>query len=144
MDGKYVIGGGSIEIDLANGLRNYSSDVGGREQLAIQKFADALEAIPKTLVRKRRNGCNRHSSAIKKQAQGKGRQRLWSGYLQEQRWRHEQLGIYEPMKIKKQAIDSASEAAEIILRIDDMISSRGKSRGGPGGPPGMGGMGEMD
>jgi chaperonin GroEL (HSP60 family) len=51
------------------------------------------------------------------------------------------LGVFEPLKIKRQAIDSASEAAEIILRIDDMISSRGKSRGGPGGPPGMGDMG---
>jgi thermosome len=71
--GKYVVGGGSIEIDIANGLRAYSSDVGGREQLAIQKFADALEAIPK----KRRNGCNRHACEHEKQTQGKGWQHIW-------------------------------------------------------------------
>ncbi|MGD0728562.1 MAG: thermosome subunit beta [Candidatus Micrarchaeaceae archaeon] len=144
MDGKYVIGGGSIEIDLANGLRNYSSDVGGREQLAIQKFADALESIPKTLSESA--GMDAIDTLVQLRSKHKAKEGNVYGVdiFKNSVGDMSKLGIYEPMKIKKQAINSASEAAEIILRIDDMISSRGKSRGGPGGPPGMGGMGEMD
>jgi len=141
VDGKYVVGGGSIEVDLANGLRNYSGDVGGREQLAIQKFADALEAIPKTLAESA--GMDAIDTLV--QLRSKHRTKEGSVYgvdiFKNAVNDMSKLGVFEPMKVKSQAIDSASEAAEIILRIDDMISSRGKPRGGPGGPGGMGDMG---
>ncbi|MGI0100708.1 MAG: thermosome subunit beta [Candidatus Micrarchaeaceae archaeon] len=142
VDGKYVIGGGSVEIDLANGLRTYSSEVGGREQLAIQKFADALEAIPKTLSE------SAGMDAIDTLVQLRSKHKTKEGHVYGVDIQKNTVGdmsrqgVFEPIKIKRQAIDSASEAAEIILRIDDMISSRSKSRGGgPGGPGGMGDMG---
>lgn len=144
VDGKYVIGGGAIEIDIANRLRAWSSDVGGREQLAIQKFADALEAIPKTLSESA--GMDAIDTLVQLRSKHKSKEGSVYGVdiFKNMVGDMSKNGVYEPMKIKRQAIDSASEAAEIILRIDDMISSRGKSRGGPGGPPGMGGMGEME
>ena len=141
IDGKYVIGGGSIEIDLANGLRYYSGDVGGREQLAIQKFADALESIPKTLAES--TGMDAIDTLVQLRSKHKGKE---GGVFGVDIFKNaigdmDKSGVYEPMKVKKQAVDSASEAAEIILRIDDMISSRSRPRGGPGGPGGMGDMG---
>ncbi len=140
VDGKYVIGGGSIEIDIANGLRTYSGDVGGREQLAIQKFADALEAIPKTLCESA--GMDAIDTLV--QLRSKHKSKDGSAYgvdiFKNTVSDMSKQGVFEPMKVKSQAIDSASEAAEIILRIDDMISSRSKPRGG-GGPGGMGDMG---
>ena len=142
VDGKYVIGGGSIEIDVANDLRAYSSDVGGREQLAIQKFADALEAIPKTLSESA--GMDAIDTLVQLRSKHKGKDGSIYGVdiFKNTVSDVSKLGVFEPMKVKSQAIDSASEAAEIILRIDDMISSKGKARGGmPGGPGGMGDMG---
>lgn len=137
-NGKYVIGGGSIEIDIANGLRAYSGDVGGREQLAIQKFADAMEVIPKTLSE------SAGMDAIDTLVQLRSKHKAKGGFVygvdifKNAIGDMNRLGVYEPMSMKQQAITSASEAAEIILRIDDMISSRSKSpAGGPGGPGGM-------
>ena len=145
IEGRYVMGGGSIEIDVANGLRDYSSNVGGREQLAIQKFADALEAIPKTLSE------SAGMDAIDTLVQLRNKHKTKSGdtygvdIFKNSVGDMEKSGVFEPLKVKTQAITSASEAAEIILRIDDMISSRGKSHGAPGGMPGGGpGMGGMD
>ncbi|HIH50222.1 TPA: thermosome subunit, partial [Candidatus Micrarchaeota archaeon] len=141
VDGKYVIGGGSIEIDVANGLRAYSSNVGGREQLAIEKFAQALEVIPVTLAGSA--GMDAIDTLVQLRSKHKTKEGSTYGVniFTNSVGDMSKLGVFEPLKIKRQAIDSASEAAEIILRIDDMISSRGKSRGGPGGPPGMGDMG---
>lgn len=139
IDGKYVIGGGAIEIDLANGLRAYSSDVGGREQLAIQKFADAVESVPKTLSESA--GMDAIDTLVSLRSRHKGKEGsvygvdIFKNTISDMN----RLGVYEPLKVKQQAITSASEAAEIILRIDDVISSRSKGpAGGPGG--GMGGM----
>ena len=137
-NGRYVVGGGSIEIDIANGLRNYSSDVGGREQLAIQKFADAVEIVPKTLSESA--GMDAIDTLVSLRTKHKAKDgyvygvNIFSNAIGDMN----KLGVFEPMSVKKQAITSASEAAEIILRIDDMISSR--SRAPSGGPGGMGGM----
>jgi thermosome len=141
VDGKYVIGGGSIEIDVANGLRAYSSNVGGREQLAIEKFAQALEVIPVTLAGSA--GMDAIDTLVQLRSKHKTKDGTTYGVniFTNSVGDMSRLGVFEPLKIKRQAIDSASEAAEIILRIDDMISSKGKSRGGPGGPGGMGDMG---
>jgi len=139
--GKYVIGGGSIEMELSKVLNDYATEIGGREQLAIQAFAEALESIPKTLAENAGMDVidtlvtlrNKH-----KQADGKfyGVDVI-NGKVAELK----STGIFEPEKVKKQAISSATETARLILRIDDIISSRGKSGGGMP-PGGMGGMGE--
>ncbi len=144
-EGRYVIGGGSIEIDVANELRNYSSEVGGREQLAIQAFADALEIVPKTLAE------SAGMDPIDTIVQLRNKHKDKSSSVGVDVYRNtiadmEKLGVIEPCKVKEHAISSASETAEIILRIDDMISSKGKSpAGGAGGMPGgMGGQGMED
>jgi chaperonin GroEL (HSP60 family) len=137
-DGNYVTGGGAIEIELANGLREYSNNVGSREQLAIQKFADALEVIPKTLSESA--GMDAIDTLVQLRSKHKAKEGFVYGVdiFRNAIGDMNRLGIYEPMSMKQQAITSASEAAEIILRIDDMISSRSKApAGGPGGPGGM-------
>ena len=135
--GKYVIGGGAIEVDIANGLRSYSNEVGGREQLAIQKFADAVEVIPKTLAESA--GMDAIDTIVNLRSKHKTKEGssygvdIFKTTINDMN----KQGVFEPLKVKTQAISSASEAAEIILRIDDMISSRGKApMGGPGGMPG--------
>ncbi len=131
VDGKYVIGGGSIEIDVANGLRSYSSNVGGREQLAIEKFAQALEVIPITLAGSA--GMDAIDTLVQLRSKHKTKDGSTYGVniFTNSVGDMSRLGVFEPLKVKLQAIDSSSEAAEIILRIDDMISSRGKSRRRP-------------
>ncbi len=142
-DGEYVLGGGSIEVDLSTALRNYSNNVGGREQLAIQKFADALEVIPKTLSESA--GMDAIDTLVQLRSRHRSKEGANTGVdiFKNSIGDMNKLGVYEPLRIKEQAIYSASEAAEIILRIDDMISSRSKPSGGA---PGAGGMpgGEMD
>ncbi|MGC8538402.1 MAG: thermosome subunit beta [Candidatus Micrarchaeia archaeon] len=145
-EGRYVIGGGSIEIDLANKLREYAAGVGGREQLAIQEFAEAVEIIPKILADSA--GMDPIDTLVQLRSKHKNKDgkvygvNIYEGAIADMN----KLGVIEPLKVKEQAIASASEAAEIILRIDDMISS--KSRPPAGGEGGMGaqggGMGEAD
>jgi chaperonin GroEL (HSP60 family) len=143
--GRYVLGGGSIEIDEAEELRNYSGDVGGREQLAIQKFADALEAIPKALADN--SGMDAIDILVRLRSEHKKKEGRIYGVDVNRNAVGDMVkaGVFEPTKLKEQALDSASEAAEMVLRIDDIISSKG-SRGGGGGPPGgmPGGMGGME
>lgn len=138
--GMYVVGGGAIEIDLADRLRQYSGEVGGREQLAIQKFADALEAIPKTLAETA--GIDAIDTLVQlrnKHKSGDGR-RYGVDIFKNTVGDMESMGVLEPTKMKVQLIYSASEAAEMILRIDDIISSKSKSGGGMGGGGNMPGM----
>ena len=120
-------------------MRAYANEIGGREQLAIQKFADAVEVVPKTLA----ESAGMDAIDVLVQLRNKHRTKDGSVYgvniFKNELGNMNSLGVYEPLKVKQQAISSASEAAEIILRIDDMISSRGKAPAG--GPPGMGGMG---
>jgi len=139
VDGMYVIGGGCVEIDLANGLRAFSNDVGGREQLAIQRFADAVEVIPKTLAESA--GMDAIDTLVQLRSKHRSKEGGVAGVdiMKNTIGDMAKLGVFEPLKVKQQAIYSASEAAEIILRIDDMISSRGRAP--PGGPGGMGGHG---
>ncbi len=137
--GLYVLGGGAIEVDVANGLRSYSADVGGREQLAIQKFADAVEVIPKTLAESA--GMDSIDALVQLRSKHKNKEGSNYGvdiFKNTVGDMHKQ-GVFEPLRVKQQAISSAAEAAEIILRIDDMISARSRPGGGgmpPGGMPG--------
>lgn len=135
--GLIVPGGGAIEIELARRLRHFGQTLAGREQLAIEEFASALEFIPVTLAENagmdpidiltelkakhdagdRNAGLNLFNNKIENVLNAK---------------------IIEPYKIKTQAINSASEVANMILRIDDVIaSSGGKGKKAGGGMPGM-------
>ncbi len=145
--GKVVAGGGAPEAAVAKGLREFSQKYSGREQLAIQAFAEALEVIPRSLAENA--GLDPIDILVAlRVAHDSGKTTagvdVFSGKVIDM-W---EVGVIEPLKIKTQAIKSASEAAEMILRIDDIISAGKLSRGGgmPGGMPpgGMGGMEGME
>ncbi len=144
--GKIVYGGGSVEIELAKKLREYAETVGGREQLAINAFAEAVETIPRTLAESTGKDPIDILVELKTQHE-KGNKYIGVDVINGNTADMRKLGIVEPLKIKTQAVNSASEAAEMILRIDDVVTSKAPSGGPPGGPPGgmspgMGGMPE--
>lgn len=134
--GLVVPGGGAIEIELAKRLGEFSQGLPGREQLAVEEFASALEFIPTTLAEnagldpievltelkskhdsgERNAGLNLFTNKVENVLQSK---------------------IIEPLKIKTQAINSATDVATMILRIDDVIASSGKSSSMPRGMPRM-------
>jgi len=152
VSGQVVGGGGGTEVELAQELRDHADTVGGREQLAINAFADALEVVPRTLAENAGYDPidilvdlrNRHESGD-----------MFAGINVDSGDSEDlyQQGVVEPKQTKTQAVQSASEAAEMILRIDDVISASGfdadDGGAGAGGPPGggmgggMGGMGGM-
>ncbi|MEM3227831.1 MAG: thermosome subunit beta [Candidatus Micrarchaeaceae archaeon] len=142
-DGKYVIGGGAIEVSIANDLRNYASEVGSREQLAIQKFADALEAIPKTLAESSGMDTIETIVQLRNKHRTKDGENMGVDIINNRIGDMSKQGIYEPKKVKEEELITASEAAEMILRIDDMISSKSKAPSTPG-PSGAPGGGEME
>jgi len=137
--GKVVAGAGSVEIELSLRLREYANKLSGREQLAVLSFADSLEIIPRTLAEN--SGFDPIDSLTElKSAHEKNKWaglNVFTGKIMDA-WKE---GIIEPLKIKTQAIKSASEVAELILRIDDVIASSGSKDNTPQMPPG--GMPEM-
>ncbi|MBL7054403.1 TCP-1/cpn60 chaperonin family protein [Candidatus Woesearchaeota archaeon] len=147
MTGKVVAGGGAPEVELAKQLRQFADSLSGREQLAVQSFADSIEIIPRTLAENA--GIDPIDIMTELKAQHDQGQK-WAGIdistgKVTDSWA---AGVIEPLKIKTQAVSSASEVAVMILRIDDVIAGAGKESGGMppgmgGMPPGMGGMGGM-
>jgi len=140
--GKVVAGGGAAEIEVARQLRVFAESVGGREQLAVNEFAETLEIIPRTLAESA--GMDAIDTIVKLRAQhdkeGADYGVMVMNGTIEDMWKN---GVIEPLKIKTQAVKSASEAAEMLLRIDDVIA--GSKKSAPpmppgGGPEGMGGM----
>jgi len=141
-DKKMVAGGGSSEIEVALQLRKYASRVGGREQLAIEAFADALEAVPRTLAENA--GLDTIDSLVGLRSRHeKGEKNagldVYSGKVVDMK----KAGVLEPLRIKTQAIGSAAESAVMILRIDDVIAASSLSKKMPEMPPEMGGMPPM-
>ncbi len=138
-DGKVVTGGGSTEIEIAIELREFAKNVGGREQLAINAFADALEIIPKTLAETA--GIDPIDTLVGLRARHKGKEGKYLGVnvhgakIDDMR----KLNVVEPLRIKTQAITSASEVAQMILRIDDIIAANSSGKAMGGMPP-MSGM----
>ncbi len=146
-DGKYVYGGGATASELALQLRDHAAKVGGREQIAFESFAESLETIPRTLAEnagldpidilielRKSHKAGKKSAGVNVRA---GKIDDMSG-----------LKVIEPIRVGRQAIESATDAAVMILRIDDVIASKSSpppsgGAGGPGGPGGMGGMGGM-
>ncbi len=141
-NGKIVAGAGAPEIETAKGLRKYADSLSGREQLAVLAFADALEIIPRTLAE---NAGIDPIDILTELKAAHDKKQTWAGVdvfkgKVMDAWAN---GVIEPLKIKTQAISSASEVAQMILRIDDVILGGKNAQGGAGHggmPPGMGGM----
>ena len=136
---EIVAGGGAPEALLASFLKDWSERFEGRQQLAINKFAEALEIIPLTISENA--GMDPIDTMVKLRArQSEGKK--WSGINAKEGRVADMLSqnIVEPVVVKEQIIKSATEAASMILRIDDVIAISGGSGGG-GMPPGMPPMG---
>ena len=142
--GMVVAGAGAPETELAMQMRKYAETLSGREQLAVQSFADAMEVIPRTLIENA--GLDPIDTMTDLKAAHSKKQKwagidVFTGKVMDA-WKK---GVIEPLKIKTQAVSSASEVAVMVLRIDDVIASSGKNDKGPQMPPGgMGGIGGMD
>ena len=138
--GRVVAGAGAIETELAFQLRKYSQSLSGREQLAVNAFADAVEIIPRTLAENSGLDPIDVMTALKAE-HDKGNKTVGIDVFTGKHVDAWKVGVVEPLKVKLQAISSASEVAVMVLRIDDVISS-GKGAGGgmpagmPGGMPG--------
>jgi thermosome len=130
-DGKAVAGGGSVETELALRLKDFAETLSGKEQLAVQAYAEALEIIPRTLAE------NSGLDAIEiltelKAAHEKGNKdhgvEVFEGKIKNM-WEE---GVIEPLRVKTQALKSATEVANMILRIDDVIAAGKVDKGGQG------------
>jgi thermosome len=139
---KMVTGGGSIEIELSKAARTYATQEGGREQLAIEAFADALEIIPRTLAENAGLDTLDTMVAIRSAHDKKKGRAMGVNVFDEGVIDMLEVGVVEPTVVKKQAIESAIEVAAMILRIDDVLAATAPAMGG--GPPGGGGMPDMD
>src|SRR6184192_3287083 len=135
-DGKVITGGGSSATEIALTLRDFAATVGGREQIAIEAFADAMEVIPRTLsenagldpidilieLRKEHKKGNKHAGV-----------NVFTGKVTDMK----KENVLEPIRVGTQAVSSATDAAVMVLRIDDVIAARsGGGAGGAGGPKG--------
>jgi chaperonin GroEL (HSP60 family) len=121
-DKKILAGAGAIEVELAKRLRDYSQSLGGREQLAIEEFAAALEFIPITLAENA--GLDPIDILTELRARHmKGETNAGINLLKGKIEDSINAGIIEPIRIKQQAVDSATEVAVMILRIDDVIAA---------------------
>jgi thermosome len=150
-DGKFVTGGGSSAMEVSIALRGYAPSVGGREQIAIEAFADAMEALPRTLAENA--GLDPIDTLIdlrKEHKKGKVHAgvNVFTGKITDMMAQK----VLEPIRVGTQAITSATDASVMILRIDDVIAAKtgapmpppgGEGMGGPGGMGGMGGMGDF-
>ena len=139
---KIVAGGGSSEIEIARLLREYAEKLAGRERLAVVAFADALESIPTTLAE---NSGMDPIDAISEMRSEHAKGNKWVGVngLKNEVIDLTEINVYEPTVVKAQSIKSATEAATLLLKIDDIIAVAKMKT--PPGPPGggMGGMGGM-
>jgi thermosome len=123
-DGKVVAGAGAPEMELSLRLKQWAPSVGGREQLAIEAFASALEVIPRTLAENA--GIDPIDVIVNlKSAHEKGQKYAGvdvdTGKVVDMKER----GVIEPLRVKTQAIQSATEVAVMILRVDDVIAAKG-------------------
>jgi archaeal chaperonin len=134
-EGKVVSGGGAVEVELARRLRNYARTLGGREQLAVDEFASALESIPETLAENAGLDPINVLTELKKRHEAgafKDGINLFNNKVED----CFASGIVEPLKVKTQAVSSAAEVATMILRIDDvLVSSSAGQAGMPAGNP---------
>ena len=121
-EGKVLIGGGACEIDLVKQLREYGETVSGREQLAILKYAEALEVIPRTLIENA--GLDTINLIADLKAAHEDNPFIGINVFEGKVVDMKEAGVIEPLRVKIQALQSAGEASEMILRIDEMIAAR--------------------
>ncbi len=139
---KIVAGGGAPELEVAKALKEFAETLPGREQLAVICFAEALEAVPTTLAE---NAGLDPIDIISELRARHEKGEIWAGIeahegkVKDMR----KANVFEPLAVKKQIIKSATEAASMILKIDDVIASSKMKQpaGPPKGPPGMGPQG---
>ncbi|MCX6692044.1 MAG: thermosome subunit alpha [Methanoregula sp.] len=135
-DGTFVVGGAAVEIELLMKIKDYSASVGGRVQLALEAYAAAFESIPRTLAEN--SGYNPIDKLVDlKTAHAKGKKNaglnVYTGEIIDM---HAE-GVFEPLRSKRQSIQSASETAAMLVRVDDMMITQQKRPAGmPGGPMG--------
>jgi chaperonin GroEL (HSP60 family) len=142
-DGVVVAGGGAPEIELSLRLRDYGQSIGGREQLAIEAFAEALEIIPWTLAENAGMDAINVLIELKNSHTKKGGKAFGVDVMENKVSDMMKAHVIEPLRVKRQAIESATEVASMVLRIDDVIASKRMSPSQMQGPPGGGGMGGM-
>ena len=136
-DGAVLTGGGSVLAALSRDLRTYAETVGGLEQMAIEAFASALEIVPRTLAENA--GLDPVTTLIElRKAHADGASHTGINVYEGGVIDMKSKNVLEPMRVVEQAIQSATETAIMILRIDDVISSKGVPMG-----EGMGGMGDF-
>jgi thermosome len=145
-DGRVLAGGGAAEVEVARRLRNFADSVEGREQMAVEAFADALELVPRVLAENA--GLDSIDTLVDlRAAHAEGDEHAGLDVFTGDVVDTYDAGVVEPAHAKEQALSSATEAATLVLKIDDIIaagdlSTEGEEdEGGPGG--GMGGMGGM-
>jgi chaperonin GroEL (HSP60 family) len=137
-DGKAISGAGSTAMEIVSSLRDHASSIGGREQIAMEAFADAVEVIPRTLAENA--GLDPIDTLIELRKEHKAGKphagiNVHNGKI-EDAWKN---AVIEPIRVGRQAIASATDAAVMILRIDDVIAAKsGGGGGGKGGPQGGG------
>lgn len=127
-DGKIVPGGGAPEAEIARQLRSYAVKVGGREQLAIEAYANAVEAVPLMLAENA--GLDPIDIMVALRAEHEKDHGpyygvdVFSGQIKNML----ELNVVEPMRVKQQVVKSATEAANMILKIDDLIAAKGMDK----------------
>ena len=131
-DGTYVVGGGAVETELLMKIRDYAETVGGRVQLAIEGYATAFETIPRTLAEN--SGYNSIDKLVAlKNAHAKGKKTAGLNVFTGEVIDMQAEGVLEPLRSKRQSIQSASETAIMLIRVDDMMITQSKRA--PGMPP---------
>lgn len=134
-DGKAIVGGGAAEIEISRHLKGFAKEVSGREQLAIEAFAEAVEIVPKTLAENSGLDVTDILSALKAE-HGKGNR--WTGVdaLKNEICNMKDPRVFEPLRVKVHVIKSATEASIMILRIDDAFFTKRTKEEKPPEKPG--------
>jgi len=136
-DNKIVAGGGATESEIAKVLRGYATKVGGREQLAIEAFAESMEIVPKTLAENAGLESIDILVGLRSAHDKKNGHLMGVDVFKGKIVNSYEDGVVEPLKVKEQAMKSAAEVASMILRIDDVIASTKpkEEAAPPGGMP---------
>jgi len=127
-DGTYVVGGGAVETELLMKIRDYAATVGGRVQLAIEAYAAAYESIPRTLAEN--SGFNPIDKLVElKNVHSKGKKNAGLNVYEGKVVDMLAAGVIEPLRSKRQSIQSASETAIMLIRVDDMMITQANKPG---------------
>jgi archaeal chaperonin len=135
-DGTYVVGGGAVETELLMKIRDYAQTVGGRVQIALEAYATAYESIPRALAEN--SGFNPIDKLVElKNVHSKGKKNAGLNVYEGKVVDMLAEGVIEPLRSKRQSIQSASETAVMLIRVDDMMITQQGGKGAAGAAPGM-------